>query len=276
MTAEIAHGLTWLAAACALLLVFASWRLPDLAVPAALALGWLWLWIAGLLLWAFWTVDLSVAAVAANTHSHLPEGLRLAAAVLRPGGSWPVAAALVALGAAGVALVRPRSRRLLFAAGVSALALHVVVLGVASPFVRLSPAPTEGAGFAPQWRERLAAIGGTASPSFTGPLAVGETQGRTRLAAVTPVAGPDSTGVVAQVMLDDVALVPEWRETLLPRHAYSVPDTVWHDGRWWRATLGAPRADGSWPVTVAPLRLRPVEATLAILLAGGLVWWRRR
>ena len=262
MIAEIGHGLLWLAAACALLLTVAGFaaRLNDLAVPAALAVGWLWLWILACLAWLFWNVDLSVAAVAENTQSRLPAGLRLAAVVLRPGGGWPIAAAVVLGVIGGVALV-----------------LHALVLA-APPFARLDPAPTEGAGFDPVWRDALAAraLAGPRWTMFDAPLAVGQRAGAYRLAAITPVASSDSTGVGAEVHVDDLVLLPEWRETILPRHASAVPDFAWVGIGWWSAQIGPPRSDGRWRVTVERVVPVPLFLGAAALIGGGVLLWRRR
>lgn len=279
MIAEIAHGLAWLACACAGLLIFAAWRLPDLMVPAALALGWLWLWIVGGVLWLFGSLDLSVAAVAANTHSHLPEGLRLAAAVLRPGGGWPVAAAVAAWTGAGLALVRPGWRGALSGVGALALGLALIVVTGGQTFARLAPAPSEGTGFDPAWRDGIASFGVSGTTTVDTVLAVGGRAGTTTLAAVTPVAGEDSTGVLAEIRVggdDPLVLTPEWRETFLPRHASGVPDTIWSDFGWWRASLGSPRRDGRWPVVVARIEAWPGLLVAASLAAIGLAGALRR
>lgn len=276
MIAEIAHGLAWLACACALLQLFAAWRLPALAGPAALAVGWLWLWIAGGLAWLFWSLDFSVVAVAANTQSALPEGLRLAAAVLRPGGGWPVAAALVAWGGAVVAW-RGAPRAVLGGVAVASVALHIGLLAGHNPFVRADPAPVEGAGFSPVWRDRLANFGPT-HPALSAVLAVGGRGGMATLVDVAPVGGPDSTGVVGEIRLGlnaPLVLRPEWRETNLPRHASSVPDTAWADGGWWRASI-RPHGDGRWLVTVARLRFDPWLLGLAVVGLAGFTWLQRR
>lgn len=272
MIAEIAHGLLWLASACAVLQIYAAWRLPELTVPTALAVGWLWLWIAGGLAWLFWSLDFSVAAVAANTHSALPESLRLAAAVLRPDGGWPVAAALVAWGGAVLAW-RGAARSVLAAVGVASVALHLVLLTTA-PFARLDPAPVEGAGFAPAWRDRLATLGLPAgAPVVTMPFAVGARADGVALDAVNPLGGADSTAIVGEVRVtidgSDLVLRPEWRETILPRNASAVPDTGCDGFACWRATLGAPRGDARFMVTVARVTVWPFALALAALVALG-------
>ena len=276
MIAEVGHGLLWLALACALLLAVAGFwpRLNDLAVPVALATGWLWLWVLGAIAWVFWSLDLSVAAVAANTQSRLPEGLRLAAAVLRPGGGWPVAAAAIGIAGAVAALRRDGSRTLGGFGLASAMLTAIVLTG--APFARLVPAPTEGAGFDSGWRARLAGLGSGGTRVFDGSLAPGTAVGAVRLAAITPVGGPDSTGVAGEVRVGGVVLLPEWRETILPRAGYRVADIAWTAGARWRATLGPPDADVRWSVTVERLSLIPLYLALAGAAGAGALAWRRR
>lgn len=282
MIAEIAHGLAWLASACAVLQLYAAWRLPELATPTALAVGWLWLWIAAGLFWLFHGLDFSVVAVAANTHSALPEGLRLAAAVLRPSGIWPVAAALVAWSGAVLAW-RGAGHLVLGAVGAVSIVLHLGLLANA-PFARAEPAPVEGAGFSPVWRDRLATLGLPADPAVAVPLAVAERADGVALDAANPVGGPDSSGIVGDVRVtitdSDVVLHPEWRETILPRHASSIPDTGCDGLSCWRATIGPPRGDGRFPVTVARVRVLPfvfgAVALIGLVGWAGLRAWRRR
>ena len=277
MIAEIAHGLTWLACACAVLQLYAAWRLPDFAgaSASAIAVGWLWLWILPALAWLFWSLDFSVVAVAANTHSALPDGLRLAAAVLRPGGCWPILAAVVAWVGA-VAAWRGASRTVLSGFAAGTLVLHAVLLGAFNPFMRADPAPVEGAGFSATWRDRLATFGDTRAPFVAMPFAVGARVDGVSLHAVTPVAGADSTGVVGEVRIATdgapLVLLPEWRETILPRHASGVPDSGWADGGLWRATIGPPRSDGRFMLTVARVRLLPFVIA-ALIGVGGVAWF---
>ncbi|TRW15011.1 heme lyase CcmF/NrfE family subunit [Glacieibacterium frigidum] len=274
MIAEIAHGLLWLASACAVLQVYAAWRLPELTVPTALAVGWLWLWIFGGLAWLFWSLDFSVAAVAANTQSALPESLRLAAAVLRPGGVWPVAAALVAWVGAVLAW-RGAARSVLGVIGGVSVALHAVLL-IAAPFTRLDPAPVEGAGFASVWRDRLATLGlPAAAPVVAMPFAVGARADGVALDTVNPVGGQDSTAIVGDVRVTidgaDLVLHPEWRETILPRHASGVPDTGCSGLGCWRATIGPPMGDARFMVSVARVTVWPFLAAAVAL--GALLGW---
>lgn len=283
MIAEIAHGLLWLASACTVLQICAAWRLPELGVPAALAVGWLWLWIAAGLVWLFHALDFSVATVAANTHSALPEGLRLAAAVLRPGGGWPVAAALVAWGGAIFAW-RNAGRIALGVIGAASVGLHAVLLTTV-PFSRRDPAPVEGAGFASASRDWLATIGLPASaPAVAMPFAVGAAADGIALVAVDPIGGADSTAIIGfvRVRIDgaDLMLRPQWRETILPRHASAVPDTGCDGLTCWRATIGPLRADARFMVMVARVRVLPVVLAVVALLAlagwAGVRVWRRR
>lgn len=283
MIAEVAHGLLWLAGACAVLQVYAAWRLRELETPAALAVGWLWLWIAAALAWLFHALDFSVTAVAANTHSALPEGLRLAAAVLRPDGLWPVAAALVAWAGAVLAW-RGAGRLALGVTGAASLALHAGLL-MTAPFARLDPAPVEGAGFASASRDWLATIGlPAAAPVVAMPFAVGAAADGVALDAVTPVGGEDSTAIVADVRVTidgtDLVLRPEWRETILPRHASGVPDTGCDGFACWRAAVGPPQSDARFVVTVARVGILPFVSALAGLAAligwSAVRAWRRR
>ena len=283
MIAEIGHALLWLATGCAALAAVAGLmpRLTALAVPAALATAWLWLWVGGALAWVFANADLSVAAVAANTQATLPVALRLAAAVLRDGGGLPLAVAAAALLAATLAF-RGAPPRLIGGASLVTLALQILVLAAAPPFARLAPAPTDGAGFAAAWRDRLAALAPPGGVVFDTLLATGarDSTGATgvRLAALTPVVGPDSTAVLAEIHVtvggtDVGTLIPAWRETILPPHGAPVADDALSWQGWWSATLGPPRDDGRWRVRVTRLPLGWIVAPglAAVALTGWAV-----
>ncbi len=290
MIAEIGRGLLWLAGACVGLAAVAGLlpraRLSGLAVPAAVLSAWLWLWIAAALAWLFVHDDMSVAAVAGNSHSHLPANLKLAAIVLRDGGGWLAGAAGSTLAAAAVALLAGRRIAAVGAVAALSLGLHLGLLIAADPFARLDPAPTEGVGFPSVWRDRLAALAppGTVVADAVLPLGGSVAAGpdRLRFAALTPDAGPDSTQVLAELRLvapsgASVVLIPQWRETNLPLHAAPVADSVLAWGGWYAATLGPPGPDGRWPVRVTRLDWRPLAGIAVALAAGGvLLAWRRR
>ncbi len=264
MTAEIGHALLWLALGCALLQAVAGLvpraGLGQLAVPAAMLQGWLWLWVAAALLWSFYSTDLSVAAVATNSDAALPAALRLAGVAVQAGGGLVAAAALAAWGGAALAFVAGAARQSIGAAGTVGTLLSLAVLLGVQPFARAAPAPTAGAGFPVAARAWLAAL---APP---GPAAAGT------IAALTPVAGPDSTGVIAEVHVGGATLLPEWRETTQPRAAFAVADSGLDGGDWIAASL---RPDGAgWQATATRLPLWPAAALL--LAVAGLIWWWRR
>ena len=280
MIAEIGRGLLWLACACAGLAAVAELvpraRLGGLAVPAAVLGAWLWIWIAGGSAWVFVQDDMSVAAVAENSHSHLPVSLKLAAIVLRDGGGWVTAAALAALAGAGVAVAAARRGIILGAICALSFGVHAALL-VVDPFARLDPAPTEGAGFPSVWRDRLGRLAPPGAVVADAILEVGAAvrDGGTRvgLVAVTPDAGPDSTEILVEVRVTDgsagpIVLIPRWRETNVPLHAAPVADSALTWSGWYAATLGMPRADGRWPVRVTRLDWRPKLAVLVVLAVG--------
>ncbi len=289
MIAEIGRGLLWLACACAGLAAVAGLsprlRLAGLVVPAAVLCGWLWLWIGAAAAWCLLHDDMSVAAVAGGSHSHLPVGLKLIATVLRDGGGLFAGAAVAALAAGGCGIVAGRRTTTLGAVAAVSLALHVSLLA-ADPFARLDPAPTEGAGFSTLWRDRLAnlappgAVVADAVLPLGGSVAGGDT--KVTLAALTPDAGPDSTEVLAELRVatrggGTVVLIPHWRETNLPRHAAPVADTALTWRGWFAATLGAPRADGRWRVRVTRFEWRqPGVLILVVAVGGAVLAWRRR
>ena len=279
MIAEIGHALLWLATACTVLATIARHsRFSDLRPPALLAAAWLWLWILAALAWVFAVADLSVAAVAANTDAALPVSLRLAAIVLREDGGWLAAAAAGAFAASVLAFAGVQARWIGIAA-IASLALNAGLLVIADPFVRLVPAPTQGAGFDPAWRDRLATLRPPGTPVVDAPLRLGATVDgrdalRVGLVALTPVAGPDSTAVLAQVEVTDAAggvatLLPAWRETTLPLHGAPVADSALTWRGWWSAAL-SPTGDGRWHVEVTrlPLALAVSPVVLAVALAG--------
>ena len=162
MIAEIGHALLWLAAACALLQTVAGLipnaRIGDLTVAAALANGWLWLWIALCLGSMFINGDLSVATVAAVSHARMSAIDRLAAAVLGGGGMAIVATALLGWSGAGLALAHGAGRdRLIGWCGLASLLATAWLLGGIEPFARLTPVPTHGSSLGGV--DRSAAVG---------------------------------------------------------------------------------------------------------------------
>lgn len=282
MIAEIGLALLWLAAACAALQVVAGLvpraGISNLGGPAALAQGWLWLWIIGCLCWVFAQGDMSVAAVAANTHSALPMGLRYAAIVLRDGGGLLLATALVALGGGVLALTHRPPVRWLGAIGAVAMLLHVALFVAALPFARLVPAPTEGAGFDSGWRDRIDRLAPIGSVVFGGALLPGATSGEVRFAGLVPAAGPDWTAIEATIEVGSPATIlkPQWRTTNRPQHSASVSDLKLGPGGWYSAEIGAPRADGRWPIIMRQVALTPFLLLGSGILAGLYALARRR
>lgn len=278
MIAEIGHALLWLAAACALLQAVAGLLpragLERLTVPAAMAHGWLWLWVVGGLGWVFFTTDLSVAGVAATTSIALPDGLKLAAVVVQTGGPVIALGALVAWGGAALAFVAGQARPAIGGVGLAGVAVAAVLLVVVQPFARLVTAPTEGAGFPSASRAWLAGLAPPGATVVDAPLPLGGSANGVTLGAVTPVAGPDSTGVLAEIRVGGTVLTPEWRETTRPRAGFAVGDSAFGAGGWFAARL-APADGGRWRVSVT--RLSWLWPVLAALIAGAVAWaWRRR
>lgn len=278
MIAEVGHALLWLAAACALLQGVAGLHprlgLERLTVPAAMAHGWLWLWVVASLGWVFWTTDLSVAGVAATTRSDLPGWLRLVAVVVQPGGNVIVIGALVAWGGAALAFFAGQARPLIGSAGLAGVSLAAALLFAIQPFERLVPAPTEGAGFPSATREWLAGLAPPGATVIDAPLALGGSANGVTLAAVTPVAGPDSTGVIGEVRVGSVGLVPEWRETAHPRAGFVVGDSAVGSGGWFAARL-QPAGGGRWRVVVTQLSWLWLVLGALVVAAGAWTWRRR-
>jgi len=236
--AEAGHALLWLALGMAALQAAGGWvpALRALAVPAAVLQGWLWLWIAGCLIWVFAVTDLSVAGVAATTTAALPLPLKLTAIAVRDGGGLIVLTALAAWAGAVLAFFGGQRGRAVGIAGLGALALTAALLGTA-PFARLVPAPTAGAGFPVAVRARLAALMPSGAVLNDG----------VALVAVTPVAGPDSTGVLAAVRAGDRLLAPEWREVGGTGFPVADGTLTW---RGWVAATVVPAPGGRWRVRV--------------------------
>ena len=164
MIAELGHAALWLAAALALLQLAAgalavrggavAGELAPLVRPAAIAQGLL----AGvsflLLLWLFWRTDLSVALVAANSHSDKPAIFKLAGAWGNHEGSMLLWVTVMALAGALIAAVERRlHERTMFATlaaqGFVGLGFYAFLLASSNPFERLPIPALEGQGLNP-------------------------------------------------------------------------------------------------------------------------------
>src|SRR5688572_25904170 len=170
MIAEAGLAALWLAAALSLLQLFLGWAglrtaaggeprdgaaaLLRLVRPVAVAQGAL----AGiaflLLIWLFLRTDLSVALVAANSHSAKPFLYKLAGAWGNHEGSMLLWVTVLAIAGAAVALFERRLRRDTLIATLAAqaaigLGFYAFLLIASNPFTRSSPAPIEGNGLNP-------------------------------------------------------------------------------------------------------------------------------
>ena len=162
MIAEFGLAALWLAAALAglqLLAGFVGLReggegLARLARPAALVQALLCALSFLALLWLFARTDLSVALVAANSHSDKPMIFKLAGTWGNHEGSMLLWVTVMALAGGLIALVERRlpERTMLATLGAQAfvaLGFYAFLLFSSNPFERLSPAPPEGAGLNP-------------------------------------------------------------------------------------------------------------------------------
>jgi cytochrome c-type biogenesis protein CcmF len=162
LIAEAGLGALWLAAALSLLqLVLGAAgaradgvELRPLVRPIAVAQGLL----AGLaflmLIWLFLRTDLSVALVAANSHSMKPWLYKFAGAWGNHEGSMLLWVTVLALAGAAVALFERRLPSATLTATLAAQALialgfYAFLLFASNPFARLSPVPFEGNGLNP-------------------------------------------------------------------------------------------------------------------------------
>ena len=162
MIAEVGHAALWFAAALASLQLAVGWAgsrdgseataryLIAVAVMQAVLVALSF----GCLLAVFARTDLSVALVAASSHSEKPWLYKVSGAWGNHEGSMLLWVTVLALGGAVVALgerlldLATRAATLA-AQGAIALGFYAFLLFASNPFARLSPAPTEGQGLNP-------------------------------------------------------------------------------------------------------------------------------
>ncbi len=162
MIAEIGHAALWFAAALAALQLAVGWAgardgsaatsryLTTVALLQALLVTTAFV----CLLAVFWRTDLSVALVAASSHSQKPWLYKLSGAWGNHEGSMLLWVTVLALGGAVVALgerlldLATRAATLA-AQGAIALGFYGFLLFASNPFARLTPAPAEGQGLNP-------------------------------------------------------------------------------------------------------------------------------
>ncbi|KQT34824.1 cytochrome C biogenesis protein CcmF [Sphingomonas sp. Leaf412] len=160
MIAELGLAALWLAAALAALqlaLAFVAQRRGE-AVAAARAVAIVQGAMAGVAMLAliacFWNSDMSVALVAANSHSMKPAIYKLAGAWGNHEGSMLLWVTILGLAGAGVARFERRlpDATLVATLGAQAgiaLGFYAFLLFASNPFARLNPAPPDGAGLNP-------------------------------------------------------------------------------------------------------------------------------
>src|SRR5687767_9049106 len=161
MIAEAGLAALWLAAALSLLQLLLTvgelrgWYDGARSIRGvAIVQGVLALIAVAMLIWVFVRTDLSVALVAANSHSAKPFVYKLAGAWGNHEGSMLLWVTVLALAGA---LLAAGSRRLaertlvaaLGAQGALALGFYAFLLIASNPFARLNPAPIEGRGLNP-------------------------------------------------------------------------------------------------------------------------------
>ncbi|MEO8176718.1 MAG: heme lyase CcmF/NrfE family subunit [Sphingomicrobium sp.] len=161
MIAEAGLAALWLAAALSLLQILLSvghlraWFDGDRPIRSvAIVQGALTLIAFAMLVLAFARTDLSVALVAANSHSAKPMMYKLAGTWGNHEGSMLLWVTVLALAGAGLAIGSRRlGRATLIAAlgaqGALALGFYAFLLLASNPFARLDPAPLEGRGLNP-------------------------------------------------------------------------------------------------------------------------------
>jgi cytochrome c-type biogenesis protein CcmF len=157
--AELGLAALWLAAALALLqllvaLGVARDRGIGAARPLALAQGALTLVAFAALIAVFLRTDLSVALVAANSHSAKPWLYKFAGAWGNHEGSMLLWVTVLALSGAALAIFERRVGEKLLVASLGAqaalgLGFYAFLLFASNPFARLNPAPAEGRGLNP-------------------------------------------------------------------------------------------------------------------------------
>ena len=159
MIAELGLSALWLASALALLQLLLALGIGKdaglaAARPLALAQGALTLLSFVALILLFLRTDLSVALVAANSHSAKPWIYKFAGAWGNHEGSMLLWVAVLALSGAALALLERRvaPKTLIATLGAQAalgLGFYAFLLLASNPFARLDPAPLEGRGLNP-------------------------------------------------------------------------------------------------------------------------------
>ncbi|MDQ4088250.1 MAG: cytochrome c biogenesis protein CcsA, partial [Pseudomonadota bacterium] len=161
MIAEAGHAALWIAAALSLLGLLLSigqlrglWEAAQPVRAIALVHGLAVLAAFVMLLMVFARTDLSVALVAANSHSAKPFVYKLAGAWGNHEGSMLLWVTVLGLsGAVLAAFSRHLAERTLVAAlgaqAALALGFHAFLLFASNPFARLDPAAPEGRGLNP-------------------------------------------------------------------------------------------------------------------------------
>src|SRR5687768_12658897 len=161
MIAEAGLAALWLAAALSLLQLLLTvgelrgWYSGARAIRSvAIVQGGLALIAFAMLIWLFVRTDLSVALVAANSHSAKPFIYKVAGAWGNHEGSMLLWVTVLALAGAVLAIATRRlGQRTLVAAlgaqGALALGFYAFLLLASNPFARLNPAAPEGRGLNP-------------------------------------------------------------------------------------------------------------------------------
>jgi cytochrome c-type biogenesis protein CcmF len=161
LLAEAGLAALWLAAALAVLqLLLAALALRGggeaLAAvrPVAIVQGALVIVAMAMLIAVFWRSDMSVALVAANSHSAKPWLYKLAGAWGNHEGSMLLWVTILGLAGGAVAwlerrLAEPTLVATLGAQALIALGFYAFLLFASNPFARLDPAPLDGAGLNP-------------------------------------------------------------------------------------------------------------------------------
>ncbi len=162
MIAEAGLAALWLAAALALLQLLAAWgavsradaRLAALVRPAAIVQGVLVALAFGLLILLFLLSDMSVALVAANSHSMKPWLYKFAGTWGNHEGSMLLWVTVMAASGAAVALLERKLAAATHLATLGAqaaisLGFYAFLLFASNPFARLDPAPADGNGLNP-------------------------------------------------------------------------------------------------------------------------------
>ncbi|MFC7537690.1 heme lyase CcmF/NrfE family subunit [Sphingomonas sp. GCM10030256] len=160
MIAEAGLAALWLAAALSLLqlgVALAGDRLGEqgrIVAPVAVAQGGLTFFAFVMLVWLFLRTDLSVALVAANSHSAKPWIYKFAGTWGNHEGSMLLWVTVLAIAGGAVALLERRlperaRHAALGAQAALALGFFAFLLFASNPFARLAPAPREGQGLNP-------------------------------------------------------------------------------------------------------------------------------